>query len=83
MEVGESYYAKSKHRVGVLEILAKFKDVVKIRWQQPGEEEWVYKTVFKSYHSYVDPEIKLIEKIAIDNFSENIITDKNSLVSEN
>jgi len=62
MEKDETYIVKTSTGVCTMKIIAVTSTAVKVHFGN-GCTEWVYKTDFKSNHSYVDPKKKILEKL--------------------
>lgn len=62
MKKGERYIAKTETGVGIIEILFAGEVCIKIKWQNKIVE-WMYKEDTKAKNNYIDPKLKLIEKL--------------------
>ena len=67
MQPGDTFIVQTKNIIGTIKIIAETTNCLKIQygngWGGSGCQEWVYKTDFKSNHSYIDPKIKIIEQL--------------------
>ena len=62
MKKGERYVAKTQAGVGIMEVLFAGEICIKIKWQNKIVE-WIYRDDVKEKNNYVDPKVKLIEKL--------------------
>jgi len=62
MKKGERYVAKTQSGVGIMEVLFAGEVCIKIKWQNKIVE-WIYRDDVKEKNNYVDPKVKLIEKL--------------------
>ena len=62
MQPGNSYIVKTDTGVNTMTVIAVTTVAVKVCFGN-GCQEWIYKTDFKSNHSYIDPKKIIIEQI--------------------
>ncbi len=63
MNNGDCYIAKTDYRPGgIIEILFIGDYAVKVKWNY-RHEEWVWREDFKARNEFVNPKIKIIEKL--------------------
>jgi len=62
MHPGNTYIVKTSSGICTMKVIAETTTCVKVHYGN-GVDEWVYKTDFKSNHSYVDPKKKILEKL--------------------
>lgn len=62
MQPGDTYIVQTNSGVCTMKVIAETTQCVKVYFGN-GCEEWIYKTDFKSKHSYVDPKKKILEKL--------------------
>lgn len=62
MKVDDLYIIKTSSGICTMKIIAETTSCMKVYYGN-GIYEWVYKTEFKSNHSYVEPKKKILEKL--------------------
>jgi len=65
METGQKYIIKHESGISIMQVIFETSHCFKIRWDN-GIEEWIYKSDFKSIHSYIDPKKIVLHKIPIE-----------------
>lgn len=62
MQPGNKYIVKTATGINTMQIITQTVNCVKVSYGN-GCVEWVYRTDFKTCHGYIDPKIKILEKL--------------------